>query len=111
MSLNAHSAGHSRMAMERLNEPKGEAQPPGPCPVRGSPGLPAPIPRAHLPDQIPAGSVGGWWYRGTPERPRRRMKAMSEPLHRTLRVGHRVPAFIAVPVVVIALGSVSYTHL
>jgi hypothetical protein len=32
------------------------------------------------------------------------MKAMSEPLHRTLRVGHRVPAFIAVPVVVIALG-------
>ena len=29
---------------------------------------------------------------------------MSEPLHRTLRVGHRVPAFIAAPVVVIALG-------
>lgn len=32
------------------------------------------------------------------------MKAMSEPPHRTSRVGHRVPAFIAVPVVVIALA-------
>jgi hypothetical protein len=29
---------------------------------------------------------------------------MSEPLHRTSRMGHRVPAFIAVPVVVLALG-------
>jgi hypothetical protein len=32
------------------------------------------------------------------------MKAMSEPLHHTSRVGHRVPAFIAVPVAVLALG-------
>jgi hypothetical protein len=30
---------------------------------------------------------------------------MSEPLHRTSRVGHRVPAFIAVPVLVVAIGS------
>ena len=29
---------------------------------------------------------------------------MSEPLHHTSRVGHRVPAFIAVPVAVLALG-------
>jgi len=29
---------------------------------------------------------------------------MSERLHRTLRVGHRVPAFIAVPVAVLAFG-------
>jgi hypothetical protein len=32
------------------------------------------------------------------------MKAMSERPHRTSRVGHRVPAFIAVPVVAVALG-------
>jgi hypothetical protein len=32
------------------------------------------------------------------------MKAMSERLYRTSRIGHRVPAFIAVPVVVLALG-------
>jgi hypothetical protein len=32
------------------------------------------------------------------------MKAMSEPLHHTSRVSHRVPAFIAVPVAVLALG-------
>jgi hypothetical protein len=32
------------------------------------------------------------------------MKAMSEPLQRTSRSGHRVPAFIAVPVVVVALA-------
>jgi len=29
---------------------------------------------------------------------------MSEPLHRTSRVGHRVPALIAVPVAVLAFG-------
>jgi hypothetical protein len=29
---------------------------------------------------------------------------MSEPLHRTSRIGHRVPAFIAVPVVVLTFG-------
>ena len=34
------------------------------------------------------------------------MKAMSERLHRTSRVGHRVPAFIAVPVALLALGFV-----
>jgi hypothetical protein len=56
------------------------------------------------PDQRPAGSVGGWWYRETSERPRRRLKAMSEPLHRTSRIGHRVPAFIAIPVALLALG-------
>jgi hypothetical protein len=32
------------------------------------------------------------------------MKAMSEPLQRTSRSGHRVPAFIAVPVVVVAFA-------
>jgi len=29
---------------------------------------------------------------------------MSEPLHRASRIGHRVPAFIAVPVVVLTFG-------
>jgi hypothetical protein len=32
------------------------------------------------------------------------MKAMSERLYRTSRIGHRVPAFIAVPIVVVAFG-------